>query len=146
MGDFAAKIANGAKEVLKSLLRIVLPDPSKGMAQKLASKAIPDSVYEFAGMDPKTGALKEEKPVETPQAVAQVAGQGLQQVQQVNTQAQAAVQEAAAAVQAEGTRLNLRPSFQRPQGGGTAPAVPISSSTTKWDPEDMMGRGMMHGA
>lgn len=146
IGDFVSKMADGAKEVLKTLLRMVLPDPSKGMAQKLASKAIPDSVYEFAGMDPKTGALKDEKPAETPQAVAQTASKGLEQVQQVNTQGQAAVQEAAAAAQAEGMRLNLRPTIQRQQGGGTAPAVPISSSTTKWDPEDAMGRGMMFGA
>lgn len=43
----------------------------------------------------------------------------------------------------EKMKLGLRPSFGRapsPQGGGTT-AVPISSSTTKWDPEDAMARG-----
>ena len=137
-------VADAAKNVLKSLLRMVLPDPSKGVAQKLASKAIPDAVYEFAGMDPKTGAIKEEAPAPAPTTAPPA--QALPQAQQVNTQAQAGLQEAAAMAQAEGTKLNLRPSLQRPQGGGTAPAVPISSSTTKWDPEDAMGRGMYVGA
>ena len=46
----------------------------------------------------------------------------------------------------EQMKLGLRPSFGRAnQNANTnmsAPAVPISSSTTKWDPEDMMARGM----
>ena len=46
----------------------------------------------------------------------------------------------------EKMKLGLRPSFGRAnQNANTnmsAPAVPISSSTTKWDPEDMMARGM----
>lgn len=137
-------VADAAKNVLKSLLRMVLPDPSKGIAQKLASKAIPDSVYEFAGMDPKTGAIKEETPAPAP--VTPPPAQALPQAQQANAQAQAGLQEAAATAQAEGMKLNVRPSLQRPQGGGTPPAVPISASTTKWDPEDMMGRGLAFGA
>jgi hypothetical protein len=45
----------------------------------------------------------------------------------------------------EKMKLGLRPSFGRAnQNANTnmqAPAVPISSSTTKWDPEDAMARG-----
>jgi hypothetical protein len=44
----------------------------------------------------------------------------------------------------EKMKLGLRPSFGSAppvQGGGGTTAVPISSSTTKWDPEDAMARG-----
>lgn len=55
MGELISKIP----ELFKALLRSVLPDPSKGLLSiaGLASRAIPDGIYEFAGMDPETGAL-----------------------------------------------------------------------------------------
>lgn len=51
-GDF---IKNMSKNFLKSLLQSILPDPDGGIASRLASKAIPSSVYEYAGLDPYTG-------------------------------------------------------------------------------------------
>ena len=48
-------IGDMATNFLKNILRSVLPDPNAGFIQNLASKAIPNSVYEFAGLDPKTG-------------------------------------------------------------------------------------------
>lgn len=49
------EIGDMATNFLKKLLRSVLPNPDAGFIQNLASKAIPNSVYEFAGLDPKTG-------------------------------------------------------------------------------------------
>ena len=46
---------------MKSILRGILPDPSGesdgvfGFIKKAVSSVIPDGVYEFAGLDPKTG-------------------------------------------------------------------------------------------
>jgi len=48
------EIGDMATNFLKKLLRSVLPNPDAGFIQNLASKAIPNSVYEFAGLDPKT--------------------------------------------------------------------------------------------
>lgn len=56
------------KEFLKSVLRNVLPIADSGKkwydVGNLVSKAIPNSVYKFAGIDPKTGALTEEPKVD----------------------------------------------------------------------------------
>jgi hypothetical protein len=49
------EIGDMATNFLKNLLRSVLPNPDAGFIQNLGSKAIPNSVYEFAGLDPKTG-------------------------------------------------------------------------------------------
>jgi hypothetical protein len=65
MGDMG-KIADTAKNFIKSVLRSVLPNPDGGVFASLASKAIPDSVYEFAGLDPKTG---KELPIADPPKV-----------------------------------------------------------------------------
>lgn len=48
------KLGDMAKNFLKAILRMVLPDPTSGLG-KYAAMAIPDSVYEFAGLNPKTG-------------------------------------------------------------------------------------------
>lgn len=136
-------VADAAKNVLKSLLRMVLPDPSKGLAQKLASKAIPDSVYEFAGMDPKTGQVKEETqaaPAPVPASVASQPSLVSEQTRLDKAVAEGEMSKAEANV--EKMRLNLRPSFDRARPNMGTTAVPISSSTTKWDPEDAMGRGV----
>lgn len=57
MGSKILAIGDMAKEFIKSALRAVLPKPSSDMTSMnyWAGKAIPDSIYEFAGMDPKTG-------------------------------------------------------------------------------------------
>lgn len=146
ISNAVANVAEAAKDVLKSLLRMVLPDPSKGMAQKLASKAIPDAIYEFAGMDPKTGAIIEEKAPEA-QPTGAKTGQGLQQAQVQNQQATSEVQQSQAAVAATPPQVAVSGGG----GGGGQQAsgpsvVPVSSSSTKWDQEDAMARGQFMGA
>jgi hypothetical protein len=192
VGKAISDIADSAKNVLKSLLRSVLPNPAGSFMEKLASKAIPDSVYEFAGINPKTGkstdaveapkaetpqVVKEEakkvesqeasKQVETPAVVPQEqpappAAMTPEMRQQILSSPMRTTlppaQEENTAVKQEGElsrgeanvqamKLGLRPSFDRarPEGGkysGGGNTAVISSGTTKWDPEDMMARGV----
>lgn len=192
VGNVISNIADAAKNVLKSLLRAVLPNPAGSTMEKIASKAIPDAVYEFAGINAKTGkstdAVEAPKAQETPPATQQVVkateSKAASEAPSVPKQVEAAApaqapamtpemrayilsqpmrttlppaQEENTAVKQEGelTRgeANVkamtegrRPSFDRarPEGGkysGGNTAV-ISSGTTKWDPEDMMARGV----
>lgn len=57
-------------DVFKEILRNILPDPSKDRAWYdpigLVQRAIPKSVYEYAGINPETGEVLEELPVRTP--------------------------------------------------------------------------------
>jgi len=56
-------LADGAKNLLKGLLRMVLPNPKGNpedgkimrFIKTTAAKVIPDGVYKFAGIDPETG-------------------------------------------------------------------------------------------
>ena len=52
-GDIMSKI----NDFIKSILRSILPDPKAPLLsiQGIASKAIPDAVYEYAGINPETG-------------------------------------------------------------------------------------------
>ena len=72
------EIGDMATNFLKNILKSVLPNPDAGFIQNLASKAIPNSVYEFAGLDPKTG---EEIP--KPQGVGEEGKQLAQTTQDV---------------------------------------------------------------
>jgi hypothetical protein len=189
IGNVMSNIADAAKNVLKSLLRSILPNPQGSMMEKIASKAIPDAVYEFAGINPKTGkstdAVEPPKAAETPPATQQVvkateskaASEAPVTAKQIEAPAPSPVtpemraqilsqpmrttlppaQEENTAVKQEGEMTRgeanvkamqegRRPSFDRARpskesmGGGNT-AV-ISSGTTKWDPEDMMARGV----
>jgi hypothetical protein len=154
LGNFMSNMAEKAKDVLKSLLRMVLPNPAGSFMEKLAAKAIPDSVYEFAGMDPKTGKTAEASPeakateaavpqVQSKQAIVSGPQETLPQAQQQLNKSVEENEMTKADANAQKTQLGLRPSFDRarPQGGGGGGVVPITSSTTKWDPEDAMARG-----
>lgn len=68
IGSMFGNIADAAKNLLKSILRAVLPNPAGesdgifGFIKKAVSAVIPDGVYEFAGLDPKTGEVIPEPP------------------------------------------------------------------------------------
>lgn len=148
LADVVSNIADAAKNVMKSLLRMVLPNPSGGFAAKLAAKAVPDSVYEFAGMDPKTGALQDEKPAAPAAEPAQITPKQatvLPQAQAENTSYKQEQEMSRADANVQKMALGLRPSFDRarPEGGkySGGGVVPLTSQTTKWDPEDAMARG-----
>ena len=60
IGDIVSGLGNlmdTAKQFIKDMLKKILPNPKGNLLSKLASKAIPDSVYEFAGIDPDTGQI-----------------------------------------------------------------------------------------
>lgn len=56
-------------DFLKSILRVILPKPNPDGnwwdAENLVSKAIPDAVYNYAGLDPKTGVELPQQPTNT---------------------------------------------------------------------------------
>jgi len=59
VGKAIGSAVDSAKNFIKTALRAVLPTPggSKLSIGYWASKAIPDSLYEYAGLDPKTGEI-----------------------------------------------------------------------------------------
>lgn len=119
VGDLFGKISDMAKNFLKTLLRSILPNPQGGTMEKLASKAIPDAVYDFAGMSPKTGELQGA-------TVDNVAAKGEQMVNQAVAAGQQAVN---GVINAGQTIIN---------NGNTA----IMSARSKArDMEDMLARG-----
>lgn len=72
--DLAGGLISGdysISDVFKEILRSILPDPSKEREWYdpigLVQRAIPDSVYEYAGIDPETGEVLEQLPVRTPE-------------------------------------------------------------------------------
>ena len=70
-------IADAAKDLLKSILRGILPNPAGesdgifGFIKKAVSAVIPDGVYEFAGINPETG---ERIPETAPAQVEEIVG------------------------------------------------------------------------
>lgn len=50
-------VKENISEFFKEMVRSILPDPGKSFIGKLLSNVIPDSVYQWAGLNPKTGAL-----------------------------------------------------------------------------------------
>ena len=109
-----------ATNLLKGILKSALPNPQGGMAEKIASKAIPDAVYKFAGLDPKTGSELANATVEN------VAEKGTQMVNQAAAAGQQAVQ---GVVNAGQTIINH---------GNTAI---VSAKSKVQDMEDMFARG-----
>lgn len=56
VGSFIGGGFDMVNNFIKALLQSILPDPdSESLIPRLASKAIPSFVYEYAGMDPDTG-------------------------------------------------------------------------------------------
>ena len=75
--------------LIKSILRAILPDPSKDYGlfdpRGLAVKAIPDGVYEYAGINPDTG--EEVAPPVEAQAPTNLEGEELDTVSRENAAA-----------------------------------------------------------
>lgn len=59
VSSFFGGVGDSIQNFIKKILRIVLPDPDADRAwydpTGLVARAIPDSVYRYAGLDPKTG-------------------------------------------------------------------------------------------
>lgn len=84
VGNMFGNIADAAKDLLKSILRGILPNPSGesdgifGFIKKAVTAVIPDGVYEFAGLDPNTG---EALPVEGAAQVEEIVGKNVSTAQ-----------------------------------------------------------------
>ena len=97
-GGTMMSIASGAGDMaenfIKTILRMILPDPGADRAwydpRGLVAKAIPDSVYTYAGMNATTGAL-------LPNVAAELAAQRSAVVQQQASEEKAATARMAAA-------------------------------------------------
>lgn len=91
MMSIARGAGNMAENFIKTILRMILPDPGADRAwydpRGLVAKAIPDSVYEYAGMNPQTGAI-------LPNVAAELSAQRSAMVQ--NDAANSAARQAAA--------------------------------------------------
>ena len=122
LAEGLGKLGDMAKNFLKGILKSVLPNPQGGMIQKIASKAIPDAVYEFAGLDPKTGADLASATVDN------VAAKGEKMVNEAAAAGEKAVQ---GVVNAGQTIIN---------NGNTAI---VSAKSKTHDMEDMWARGGM---
>ena len=91
MMSIARGAGNMAENFIKTILRMILPDPGSDRAwydpRGLVAKAIPDSVYEYAGMNPQTGEI-------LPNVAAELSAQRSAMVQ--NDAANSAARQAAA--------------------------------------------------
>lgn len=122
IGAKMLQIGDMAKDFIKSVLRAVLPKPSSDMASVAywAGKAIPDSVYEFAGMDAKTGETLAKSTADNTQAKSE------------NAAAQAEASSKPVVVAGGGNSSSSK----------TSHTAVVSAKSTKNDNEDMWARGM----
>lgn len=97
-------LATKVMDITKSILRFILPTPDSDAPwydpRSLVAKAIPDSVYEYAGLDPKTGEIIPEL------EVTQVNNTGAQMEVGMSNIADAQSQPAAVVVAGGGTTQN----------------------------------------
>lgn len=128
-----AGIGDAAKEGLKKILRNSLPKPGGGIIESAASKFIPDAVYEFAGLDPKTGA------VVSGTSVTGVASKALTAVTGENSVVKDEGASKAAAVAGAASAMSNNTS-QVINNNSTQAAI-IRSKTTNWEADDQWARG-----
>jgi hypothetical protein len=107
-GDMLSGALNAAENFIKSILRSVLPDPAKDYGlldpRGYVAKAIPDSVYEFAGLNPDTGEVLETP--ETPSGNVQ-SGSALQREGEALRDSQVQAQVGARGTQGGGGDTNV---------------------------------------
>ena len=110
MMSIARGAGNMAENFIKTILRMIVPDPGADRAwydpRGLVAKAIPDSVYEYAGMNPQTGAI-------LPNVAAELASQRSAMVQ--NDAANSAARQAAAIA----ASVNVGPTTVVNKGGNS---------------------------
>jgi hypothetical protein len=132
-------LADMATEFIKKVLRGVLPNPSGNGPAAWAAKAIPDSVYEFAGMNPKTGAIVAETPS------TGMATKALEKTTSENTDVKTE-SAAKAALAASAASMNNSSSSQVVNNNTTQTAI-LKSKSTNWEPDDQWARsGLAWGA
>lgn len=129
-------VGDSMQAFAKSVLRSVLPMPGASGIAGYVAKAIPDSVYEYAGMNPKTGAVVQETSQTGTPAKA------LEKTTTENTQAK----DAAASTAAAASAAVSNSSSKQTVNNNTTQAAIIKTKTTNWEPDDQWARGMAYGA
>ena len=129
-------LGDSMKEFSKKVLRLALPTPGSSGIAGWVAKAIPDAVYEYAGMDPKTGAVVQE----TSQTGTPT--KALEKTTTENTQAK----DAAASTAAAASAAISNSSSKQTVNNNTTQAAIIKTKTTNWEPDDQWSRGMAYGA
>jgi len=131
-----ADIGNATVDFYKRTLRSVLPKPGAEGVAGWVAKAIPDSVYEYAGMNPKTGeVVQQTSQTGTPT-------KALEKTTTENVQAK----DAAASTAAAASAAVSNSSSKQTVNNNTTQAAIIKTKTTNWEPDDQWSRGMAYGA
>jgi len=127
-------IGDMAIEGLKKILRALLPTPGASGFAGIAAKLIPDGVYEFAGLDPKTGAV-----------VAKTSETGVptKALENVSGENKAATAEKEAKAVAAGAAAGMASNSSQTINNNTTQAAIIKSKATNWEPDDQWARGGM---
>lgn len=129
-------VGDSMQAFAKSVLRSVLPMPGASGIAGYVAKAIPDSVYEYAGMNPKTGAVVQDT------AQTGTPTKALEKTTTENTQAK----DAAASTAAAASAAVSNSSSKQTVNNNTTQAAIIKTKTTNWEPDDQWSRGMAYGA
>lgn len=166
MGNIGS-LADSMNEAIKKILRQLLPKPGSDGAAGFAAKLIPDAIYEYAGLDPKTGEQIPKPPAEataqpaaaapqetrTPQQIEKAAqpipqenrtAQQLEKVVAENKDAKTEQQTSQAATETAAAQPAPAPASggqAAPAGGGGGGGAVVTTKTTAWDPEDSWARG-----
>ena len=126
-----AAIGDAAKEGLKKILRSLLPNPSGSGAEKIAAKLIPDAIYEFAGLDPKTGAVVQGTSETSVAAKALEGSTSENRVVNAEKEAKAAGQAAMAGMNSSASSV---------VNNNTTQAAILRAKSTNWEPDDQWAR------
>jgi hypothetical protein len=130
--DTIGNISDMAIEGLKKILRSFLPTPGASGFAGVAAKLIPDAVYEFAGMDPKTGAVT---------AKTSETGVATKALENVSGENKAVNAEKEAKAVAAGAAAGMANSSSQTINNNTTQAAIIKSKATNWEPDDQWARG-----
>lgn len=132
-----ANIGDATVEFFKKVLRSTLPKPGASGIEGFVAKAIPDSVYEYAGLNPKTGEAV------APSSQSGVATKALEKMTNENV---AVKDEGAAKALASSAAALTNNSSSQVVNNNTTQAAIIKTKTTNWEPDDQWARGMAYGA
>lgn len=119
---------------IKSVLRSVLPKPGSDGPAGWAAKAIPDAVYEYAGLNPKTGDVVQS---------TSSTGVGAKALDKTASENAAVKDDGAAKVAAASAAASMNSSSSSNVTNNTTQAAIIKSKTTNWEPDDQYARGGM---
>ena len=120
------------REFGKKILRAVLPKPGGSGIGSWVAKAIPDSVYEYAGLNPKTG--------EEVQQTSET-GTPTKALEKTTNENIAAKDEGATKAAVGAVAASQNSNSQNVVNNNTNTAAVVKSKATNWEPDDQWARG-----